>query len=362
MRAAILLPVFADRDAVGFDAVAMARALRARGIETRLFCGSAIGTSEKTWSPDKLVGFAGGPDDIVIYHFSMGWPPAFDILRRCRGFRVVRYHNITPPEFFEGVSPEYVGACRSGRDEIPGIARLGCELYLGDSRFNLDELVDAGAPAERGAVLAPLHRVADLIDLEADMRLVDELNDGSHNVLMVGRIAPNKGYAELVDAFAAHAHAYGRRSRLVLVGKIDPRLEHYTNAIRQRIAEYGLNDRVRWINGASEGELKAAYVASHAFMLLSRHEGFCVPLVEAMAIGTPIVALETSAIPETLGGCGISWPTPDASLFAASLARLGADADLRNDLRHAGMRRYREHYAMDVLHRGFFELVLRAAA
>ncbi len=362
MKAAILLPVLADRDAVGFDAVAMARLLRERGIETRLFCGSASGTREKHWPPEKLVDFAGGPDDLVIYHFSMGWPPALEILRRCRGFRVVRYHNITPPEFFQGLSNEYVAACRSGREEIPEVADSGCELYVGASQFNLDELLAHGIAPERGAVLAPLHRIPDLLDVEGDMRLIDELNDGALNVLMVGRIAPNKGYPDLVDAFAAHAHAYNRRTRLVLVGKIDPRLESYTNAIRQRIAEYGLTDRVRWINGASEAELKATYVASHAFMLTSRHEGFCVPLVEAMAIGTPIIARETSAIPETLGGCGISWPEADPSLFAASLSRLVDDADLRNGLRHAGMRRYRETYAMDVLRRRFFDLVLRTAA
>lgn len=354
MKAALLLPVLAGKDAVGNDTLAMAALLRERGIETRVFCDVAHGVAETTYSPDTLLDFAGGADDLVIYHFSVGWPQATELVARARGFRVVRYHNITPPEFFAGTSRLYESACAKGREEIPAVAQLGCERYLGASRYNLDELIASGAPADRGAVVAPFHRVEQLLRAEADLNLLDELNDGTRNLLMVGRIAPNKNHVALIDAFAAYVDAYGDPARLLIVGKSDPGLDAYNQAIRARIEAHRLGDRVWWLESLSEAQLKAAYLASHAFLTMSRHEGFCVPLIEAMALGVPVLAYASSAIPETIGDGGVLWSEEDPWLFAASLARLGADAGFRNDLRDAARRRYETEFAPQVLRERFF--------
>ncbi|MBL0222448.1 MAG: hypothetical protein IPQ17_06855 [Xanthomonadales bacterium] len=101
MKAAILIPVLTSKDAVGADALAMARILDELGIETRVFCQSSSGVQRRTWPAEEMMAFAGGPEDLVIYHFSIGWPAAIEQLRKCRGFRIVKYHNITPPRFFE---------------------------------------------------------------------------------------------------------------------------------------------------------------------------------------------------------------------------------------------------------------------
>jgi len=357
MKAAILLNVLADRDAVGNDALAMARLLRERGIDTRIYCDAAVGVDESTQPPERALEFAGGRDDLLIYHFSVGWTTGLDVLRKARGFRVVRYHNITPPEFFADYSIDYENACKSGRAEIPVVAKLGCELYLGDSAYNLDELIAEGAPAERGAVLAPFHRVDHLLEAEADLGLVDELSDGACNMLMVGRVAPNKGHVELVDAFAAYVDGWGDPARLLILGKSDPRLQGYSDRIRARIDAHRLGDRVWWLDSASEAQLKAAYLASHAFLTMSHHEGFCVPLIEAMALGTPVVAYGSSAIPGTVGDGGIVWNETDPWLYGAAIARLRADAHLRNDLRDAARRRYGQTFATSVLRERFFQLL-----
>ena len=357
MKAAILLPTLAGKDAVGNDALAMARLLRERGIDTRVFCDVAVGVDEPTWLPAQLLAFAGGPRDLVIYHLSVGCPAALDILKRARGFRVVRYHNITPPDFFEEYAPDYASACARGRAEIALVAQLGCECYLGDSHYNLDELIERGAPATRGAVFAPLHRVEHLIETEADLGLFDELADGARNVLMVGRVAPNKGHIELVDAFAAYVDAYDNPARLIIVGKSDPRLQGYVDNIRRRVDLHRLGSRVRWFDGVSEAQLKSVYLASHTFMTLSQHEGFCVPLIEAMALGVPVVALGSSAIPETTGAGGIIWDEIDPWLYAASIARLEADAAFRNALRDTARLRYEQQFAPAVLRERFFTLL-----
>lgn len=349
MNVGILIPVLTSKDAVGADALAMAAILEDMGLQVRIFCLSASGVDRAAHEADQLPEFAGGPGDLVIYHYSTGWALAIELLKRCRGFRIVKYHNITPPEFFEGYSDDYRTACENGRKELEQVAALGFDRVLGASEYNLEELIAAGAPRERSHVLAPFHRVAEIVEAEADLVLLDRLGDGARNFLMVGRVAPNKGHLELIDAFDAYVQGYSGAARLIVVGKSDPRLDRYTGAIRQRIDEYGLGDRVLWIESASEAQLKAAYLASHAFMTHSRHEGFCVPLIEAMALGTPIVAHASSAIPETLGDAGLLWSEDDPWLYASSAARLFADDALRAGLLDCAHRRYRERYSVDVL-------------
>jgi glycosyltransferase involved in cell wall biosynthesis len=354
MKAAILLPVLAGADAVGNDAQAMARLLTERGIDTRLFCDVAVGVTGTTYPASEVLDFAGGPGDLIIYHFSVGWPAGLDILKRARGFRVVRYHNVTPPEFFAGISSDHEAACANGRAEIPLLARLGCELYLCDSAYNAEELIAAGVPRDRTAIVAPFHRIAHLLDTPVDMKLLSELGDGAHNVLMVGRVAPNKGHVELIDAFAAFVDGYGDPARLIIVGKSDPRLRVYTERIRERIEHHRLGDRVWWLDALSESQIKTVYVAAHAFLILSRHEGFCVPLIEAMALGVPVVAHASSAIPGTLGPGGIAWTEQDPWLYASSIARLRTDADFRNDMLDCAWRRYQREFSADVLRDRFF--------
>jgi glycosyltransferase involved in cell wall biosynthesis len=360
MRAAILIPVLASKDAVGADALAMATILEELGIETRVFCQSASGVGRKTYPADGLPQFAGGPRDLVIYHYSTCWPMAIELLGRCRGFRVVKYHNITPPEFFVGYSADYQQACSNGRKELAAVAGLQCELYLGDSGYNLAELIEAGASPDRSGVLAPFHRVAEIVEAEGDVALINQLTDGSRNFLMVGRVVPNKGHLALVDAFDAYVRGYSAQARLIILGKIDPRLDRYMTAITDRIDALGLADRVLWIEAASEAQLKAAYLASHVFMLLSEHEGFCVPLIESMAVGTPIVALASSAVPETLGDAGLIWEEHDPWLYAASAARLFEDDAMRTSMLERARLRYRQQFAVEVL-RGRFTRFLEPA-
>ena len=357
MKAAILIPVLTSKDAVGADALAMASILDDLGIETRIFCLSSSGVERKTYPAERMPQFAGDARDLVIYHYSTGWPTAIDLLKRCRGFRIIKYHNITPPEFFRGYSADYEQACENGRREIAAIAGLNCELYLGDSGYNLDELMGVGASSDRGGVLAPFHRVAQIVEAEGDLALIDQLTDGSRNFLMVGRVAPNKGHLALVDAFDAYVRGYSEKARLIILGKVDPRLDRYTSAITGRIDELGLADRVLWIEAASEAQLKAAYLASHVFMLLSQHEGFCVPLIESMAVGTPIVAHASSAVPETLGETGLLWDEQDPWLYAASAARLFEDDALRANLLDRARARYREQFAVEVLRERFIKFL-----
>jgi glycosyltransferase involved in cell wall biosynthesis len=362
MRIAMLVPGIAPYDAVSNDTLGMTAALRALGHEVAVFAPHARDVAEDVQPHAAIGDWIRGEDDVIVYHYCIGWDFALDLLRRTKARRVVRYHNITPPEFFDGWSEGYVAACTAGRAEIDAYAALGCELYLGCSPFNLEDFTKRGVDPARCAVLPPFHRIEELLAVSPDARRIGNNADGAPELLMVGRIAPNKGDLALVDALTVMRRVSDPRSRLLRIGKLDPNLERYGVAVREHVRELGAETHVVAIDDATPGELRAAYAAADALVMLSAHEGFCVPLVEAMALGTPIVAFGSSAIAWTVGEAGIVWSEPDPHLVAMSVARLHTDLMLREMLRELGRARYRSAFAPEALSKGLAAAFARLAA
>ena len=361
MNIGVLVPVLSDKDAVGADALEMAAALEHLGHRVRVFAQTTIGRVGKTSKPAALAEFVRAPDDLAIYHFSFGWPAALPLLRSLKCRRAVRYHNITPARFFDGYSPEYMSACASGRAEIEPLAKIGCELYLGASPFNLEDFLDAGVDPVRTAVLPPFNRTDRLLQTPADLALLDRFRDGASTWLSVGRLAPNKAHLNLVDAFAAYRGAYDPAARLLVVGRADPRLAKYTDAVCARIQQLRLDHAVHFLSDVNDGELKSAYLVADALVSLSEHEGFCVPLAEAMALGTPVVALGAGAVAWTAADAGLIWNESDPHLYAASVARLREDASLRRVLRERGLARMHDAFSRGALARTLGEILGRFA-
>jgi glycosyltransferase involved in cell wall biosynthesis len=348
MKIALLAPSLTAHDAVGTDVLEMAAALREQGHAVRLYADHAQGIAEGVHAPQGLDGWL-GPRDLVIYHYSIGWPRVEAQLASLRCRRVLRYHNVTPPEFFHGWSREHVRSCAAGRASLPVLATLGFDLALACSPYNRDELLAAGLAPERGQVLAPFHRCEALLDQPADAGLLDRYSDGVANILMLGRVAPNKGHAALFDAFACYRREYAPQARLLVVGKHDRRLARYSRHLRERCAALDISAHVHFLDNIDDARLKSCWLVADALLMLSEHEGFCVPLVEAMALGVPVVARARSAIGQTLGDAGLLWQESDPRLYAASLARLLRDADAAEALRLAGRARYRSEFAPAVL-------------
>jgi glycosyltransferase involved in cell wall biosynthesis len=359
MRIAMLVPGLSPHDAVSNDVRQMAAVLRADGHEVGLFAPHSRGIDEIVRAPDEVEAWLHSRGDLLIYHYCVGWTFALDLLRRVRARRIIRYHNVTPPEFFAGWSPGYVAACQEGRAQLDAFARLDCELYLGDSPFNIEDFTTRGVAAERCEVLAPFHEVDQLLRVEADGRRIPA---GSPLLLMVGRVSPNKGYLDLVDSLAACVAGVAPAAHLLMIGKLDPNLAAYGEAVQARIADRGLASRITWLQDAGGAELRAAYERADALVMLSRHEGFCVPVIEAMALGTPVVALASSALPWTLGDAGLLWDSAEPYRIAASVARIRADDELRQVLRARGRARYEAAFAPPVLAARLHAIMQRFAA
>ena len=361
MKVAILVPALSDRDAIGTDALQMGAALQRLGYQVKLFAAVNGGGLPEVGAPETIDAFIAAPEDVLIYHFAFGWPQGVEILSRVRCRRIVRYHNVTPPEFFSGWSDEYGTAAQRGREEIRALAEIGCELYLGDSPFNVEDLLTAGVPPERTSVLPPFNRLDRLVTAPADIGVLDEFTGRSAKWLAVGRVAPNKGHVDLLRAFAVYLDRCEADAQLLIAGSHDPRLARYADALREQTRALDLVPHVRFLGAVSDEALKALFLVADALVSLSGHEGFCVPLAEAMALGTPVVALDRGAQAWTLGGAGLVWPDAQPAIVAASVERIRNDAQLRTALRERGFERVARTFSPAVLERELASVMTRLA-
>jgi glycosyltransferase involved in cell wall biosynthesis len=214
----------------------------------------------------------------------------------------------------------------------------------------------------RCAVVPPLHQIARLAAVEPDPQVLRDLDDGLTNLLFVGRLVPHKGHRYLLDAFAAYNHHHNPRSRLLLIGKGDWRLGAYTHGLDAQARHLRVRGQVVFVGGATEAELRAYYERAHAFVVASEHEGFCVPVIEAMALGVPVVAYGAAAIPDTVGTAGLVWEEPEPFLLADAVAQAAGDGPARDWLRAAGRRRYEEQFALPRLEAEFVRAMATVAA
>jgi glycosyltransferase involved in cell wall biosynthesis len=151
--------------------------------------------------------------------------------------------------------------------------------------------------------------------------------DGRTNLLFVGRIIPNKRVDDLIRCFAVYQRYLNPRSRLLLVGDYRGH-ERYLRRLLELIESLRLRNVVLTGHVAHD-ELLAYYEVADAFLCLSEHEGYCVPLVEAMDAGVPVIAYDAGAVRETLDGGGILLTEKPPALVAELIHALLTDAELR---------------------------------
>ncbi len=387
-------------DATGYDVLHQAGVLASAGYSVRIFAESfspaaaaessvpvsdlrellSAGTEESSH-------FLSSPQSIAIYHYAVYSSALLSVLQQLRCRKVLRYHNVTPPEFFEPYDRGISALLRAGRELLPAHLAAGVDLVLGASSENLRDLerltaADAGVRVP-GRVGAPFHRVPELLEPgdeskgrgagDVDPTWLRQLGDGTANLLTVGRLAPNKGYAALLRAFALLVDRMSgtRDCRLILAGGPDARLHRYYAELRAIIESAGLESRVWIVGSGTLAELRALYQSADLLLAPSEHEGFCLPLVEAMAHGLPIVAHAAAAIPETLGDAGLlveSSPTDahtqafaDPVALALSCQKLLSDSQLYRKLAANGRARYAARFTNDAIAAGFHDSIAALA-
>jgi glycosyltransferase involved in cell wall biosynthesis len=350
-----VIPSLASRDAIGVSTVNLTEALRQAGIDSDIFYGNCTPDVADLGYPVVELGRA-TKDRWLLYQSSIG-SPVFDILAARDEPKLVNYHNITPARLLEAWEPHVGYEVRLGRAQMQRLAEPS-HLAVADSAYNQSELVEAGY---KETAVVPL-----LIDMTSAgappdparlARLGDARAAGGADFLFVGKVSPHKAPHDLVKMLAVYRRLYDPAARLHLVGS--PLGDHYGPALDGFVARLGLTDAVFVTGSLSPAELEAYWAVADVFVCASDHEGFCVPLVEAMGHGVPVVAYGVTAVPETVGEAGLVLDDKEPLHFAAAVARVMTDPDLRGRLA-AGAAQRVTAYSLDRSRRRFVDLVTRA--
>lgn len=328
MRIDQLLPNFSYGDAIGNHTLALRDTLRKWGFESEIFTHLAhhrLAPESRFF--EKYEGID-DPGNVLIYHYSIGsvLTGYFSSLK-CR--KVMIYHNITPAEFFRGVNRRAERECARGRRDL-GLLAGEVELALGDSEYNRLELEELGYAATG---VLPIFIPFEDYGRPPDRRVMKSFGDGRPNILHVGRFVPNKKIENLIKVFY-FLRRMQPESRLVLVGT-DVNMENYSRALRELIDDLKLQGVV-FTGHVTFPELLAFYRTASLYLTMSEHEGFCVPLIEAMITGVPVVAYASTAIPGTLGPGGLLAYDRDFPMIAEMVNAVLTDEGLRRALVQSG--------------------------
>ncbi|MFN8035222.1 MAG: glycosyltransferase [Acidimicrobiia bacterium] len=325
------LPTLASRDAIGGHALRVQEVLRSMGIDSEIFAEHVHPDSRGRARAyrDYRDGRRGDGPRWLLYQASTGTKMADWLLER--GERLVlNYHNLTPVEFFAGWEPAVAAELKLGRKQLRRL-RASTDLVIADSEYNAAEMVELGY--DRTAVV-PILFDPEAFGRERDDARFDALRaakgGGGADLLFVGRLAPNKAQHDLVKLLAAYRALYDPDARLHLVGSSSSHA--YSDTLHRFADALGLAGAVDFAGSVSEAELTAYFDTADVFVSVSEHEGFCVPLVEAMHHRVPIVAYGAAAVPETLGEAGLLLRSKDAATGAAAVHRVLSDDVLRAQL------------------------------
>ena len=279
--------------------------------------------------------------DIGLLHLSIG-SEVNEIFSRLRCRKVIRYHNITPPRYFETFQPQTAEQLRLGREQMERLSGAA-SVNLAVSRYNAKDLEDAGY---YDVQVLPILLDFLSLDVKPDAGVLNAYRDERKNVLFVGRCAPNKCIDDLVRAFACYQRHVEPRSRLIHVGSFTG-MEAYCGLCRIHARNLGLRD-VHFMGSVTQSQLTAFYRVADLFLSASEHEGFCIPLLECMQFGAPILAYAAAAIPETLDGSGILYRKKDIERIAEMMGRLTQDTPFRDAVLDGQSRRLRRYRSLDL--------------
>lgn len=320
-----LMPGFAFGDAISNQALVIRQLLREKGYASEIITEhlDPVMTHEaKLFADGKWI-----PDDVgLIYHHSIGAGLTEFVIQHS-GPKALIYHNVTPPDLVREIDPGLAEILEQGIKDLPLLAPH-FPISVGDSHFNCQDLEANGfvTPGLLSICVSP-----EKWNVLADPNMMFKLQDGKDNILFVGRLVSNKCQHDLIQSFAAYHRMYGN-CRLVLVGGFVEE-ESYYQALMQQVRVAGLENDVLFAGKVSDSVLHACYRCAHLYWSMSEHEGFGVPLVEAMWFDLPVLAYKSSAIPETMREGGLFFTDKtDVNELAATARLLIHDKELKNNI------------------------------
>ena len=336
MRIIQMLSTIAFGDAVGNDTLAIRQLIEEMGYETEIYAQNIDPRLKKT-AAKKITQLPKlNKKDVILYHLSTGTDLNYNLINY-PGRKFVIYHNITPYEYFYGYSRANYDLTYLGREGMRFL-KDKVERCFADSEYNKSDLQEAGyrCPIDVMPIIVPFEDYKKTPSQD----VLDKYDDDWTNILFVGRIAPNKKQEDIIRAFAYYKQFINPKSRLFLVGS-HTGMEHYYKQLKKYAQALGVSD-VIFTGHTKFDQILAYYKLADAFLCMSEHEGFCVPLLEAMYFDVPVIAYKATAVPETMGNSGIVVDDKNPAFIGKLIERLLADEELRQDVIHKQQERLKD--------------------
>lgn len=321
------LPGFTSGDAISNYAVALQKIIRNWGYDSEIFVpGRHVSPKVRSlcrdW--DSYADYSNA-ENIVIYHFSIG-SKLSHVFKTIPDKKLLIYHNITPDRYFRSINAEKALVLYQGREELKELRDVP-QLALADSEYNRLELEEWGY--SNTGVLSPLLNFTGLAS-RPQRAMMRRYRDNWTNILFVGRITPNKKIEDVIKVFYYYRNTVSSKSRLFIAGSFVG-MERYCAYLRALALELDLGS-VIFTGHVKLSELVAYYRLADIFLCMSEHEGFCIPLVESMYFGVPIIAYNAAAVPYTLDGSGVLVKEKDYPRIAELINVILSQDALRQEI------------------------------
>ncbi|MDW7733412.1 MAG: glycosyltransferase family 4 protein [Methanolobus sp.] len=335
-------------DAVSNNAIALRGILREMGYRSDIYARWYDPRVSKYIRP--LNKYKGNAANIIFYHFPLAGGEVTEFVKSLPDKKVLIYHNITPPEFFYKFEKTSALKCAEGLQEIKGLAGH-FDMALGVSEFNRQALIDYGF---ENTDILPIFLDLDKFDLADEKKPESVKKNGDVNFLFVGRLAPNKCDEDIIKSFFCYNRFINENSKLYLVGS--KQIRTYTSHLELLVKSLGLDDSVIFTGSVKDAELKCYYKHADIFLCMSEHEGFCVPLLEAMHFQIPIVAYRSTGIPHTLGSSGLIVNEKDYIRIAELINIVLQDKQLKEKIQAKQEKRLKE-FDRDMIAESLFSII-----
>ena len=339
------VPAAHKGDAIGDSARRVRALLREMGHASELYAMTIDDELRGDVIPWTDAGATRG--DLTILHFALV-SPMTEAFARLRSGRVLQYHNVTPAHFFAGYDANVFRLAQLGRGELKSLVGH-TDKALGDSEYNRRELEELGF-TNTGVfpIAVDTARITAAPRRPAIEKLLEE--EGWVNFLYVGRIVPNKKIEDHIKLAEHYKRYVDERYRFIFVGRTDATPSYYS-AILELLARFQMPEgRFIFTGPVPDEDLATYYRMADVYTSLSEHEGFCVPLLEAMAADVPVLAYAAAAVPDTLGGGGVQFAPKDLEHAAELLGELAYNDTLRAQV-IAGQRRRLADFGDDRIRR-----------
>jgi len=341
MRFLFVVPSLRKHDAVGNDLLFQANVLREQGTEIAVYADSADPTaSQNLVGKEQALKLLKDTNTQLVYHHCFLWDKAEFFIGQAARKAVVRFHNSTPPHFFQSYNFAMAQTAKRAQMQTETLMKhKNVGSVWAASNFNRKDATTAGAAAENIDVIAPYTNLSEFESTPLNMNVADSIPSSKVNILFVGRLVPNKNHIGLLKVLSAYKQHFGSEVVLHIVGKRDPFLGLYVDHLKHLIGSNGLTDDVIFWENASFPALHTLYSKCSVFLCMSQHEGFGVPVLEAQAHQLPVVVLERCALTpsDVLGERQVSFQEENPALFAKAIHEIAVNADLRRALSSEGL-------------------------